>query len=1791
MKKHDLKSAGAHPQHRPCFKHRPLVLLLGALFCTPAIPGDLKISQLPLMIGGGQNANIMILIDNSFNMASSQLPTNSAHYGPTTGGSTSLTDYGRPHYGHLAIHSVYANKLAYDPKKKYSPPQKADGTPYPNQIFTAADKDGFGAMPNNGKVNLSTWYQARAYGGLNFFVRSMPRNDGRCTAQGVDGTPGTFSSVNESGVGMSGSDPNTHCSNNFRDPWPRSAFYTWFDKNRPGCVYQVKDTGSTANLNDASTPLVGRDISQYRVYNIIDLNPVSSERQYLPAQCNVIEKGVRASSNHTSNPNGTDAGVALPDDYTGDGVPTPPSYNNGSWCSTNRRLSIHRLTGKHLSDNHQDYANTHSTNTPVAGQRRHPYNIRETLDGVHQYRQPFQQCFEIVEVGSARDQELSGMSEAEAKTNFANWYSYYGTRVNLLKSSVSKVLHGMDPGLRIGFGVTGGGTNDTELGTSNCHTRPESGATDHCVQGRAFVSQAYKNGQSLGTGRVDDYLFQGSRGGVRSYLAGSVRIHPESIAGITRIPHRGNTDNDNRLYSIQRGVRPFVDYAANEKDIPEGYKGEKFRTQVFDYLFSFTPATIRDDYERRAREDDKVNATNNARVQQLSRVRRALGEAGEYFRIDEQGGPWSVYPGIREGAHPDQKIQSCRKSYTLLVTAGPYENDSIARYEGARGDQDSSPGQSFGSAAGNFSANNIEAKMNPIRHGTDPRTAFLYIPRLPFADTFGRNTNAGAKCTVVGGAAVAAAQQELEDALAAQAALPPNASNAQKNAAKTRVDNAQAKVDEKAARRQAQENLLTVDPTTHKVKADIYNTNGSVNLDKARTAFRNAFGCYSRDTNDANSNNYGYENTLADVAMAYWKNDLLPDTVIGTNPDGTPMLDKPDFANNVSPTAQDPIAFWQNMNTIVLQIGDTSSITATLPGTMDQPAVVVKSLTEGLNSEDFLLLEGSSALVARARASYTATGLTEADGLMGKWGYLNSGDGRGGSNSDGWGNPTNISDHDTLAMPQSTMYGNDLLHAGINSFGGYYSVNSPEELSKAMQQVMSAIQTTGVTFSSLAGNAGSSGRYPLLYQPLFSSQGWYSQLKAFRTCTAYKVWQDKANARKNNGTYTDDSVRSQCREEGDLWTTPDWDAAFKLTEQLGDGNPTAVTGRKVYSSQDKSGGGIEFTWNALSQEQQKSFYAEAAGETSADGMARLNYLRGETRNELSNDGAFRDRTAELIDLSDGNYSTTRQRIFLGDIVNSGVVVVGNDDFGFSNAPALTSDLRNAYRKRKFANAGRVEVIYTGANDGMLHAFDGRPNESENGEPNSDRTKDGGQELFAYVPNNVFPKLFKLTETAYLHEYYVDGPITVSDAVLDPKGDQPWRTVLIGSTGAGGRAYFALDVEDPENFSAENVLWEIAGGDPGFENLGVAIGRASIGLLNQDSDSGTWVAVFGNGYNSRENGKDSAGNITGKDVASLLIVDLKDGKRLAELVTPSNPNDTTPNGLSTPILVDVNRDGAADLAYAGDLRGNLWKFDLRNLSGGRRIAGSLILKATDDEGNPQPITAQPDAAFDVRNPRKVMVYVGTGKFLETGDQKNIDLQTFYGVRDCGIAANCTSTTFTRGDLLAQTIEAEERRAYNTDGASYGETVRRISQNTPAQENNDTSYKGFYIDLAINGTQKKGERMTAKPIIWSDRVIFNTIVPGSDECKPEGSGFLYEANRSTGGRLGITVFDLDHDGSFGDKNDLFTTGEQVSGKEVGMGGGITTQGSTKYVGNIKGRVSKTLNNTMGTALGRKGWWKIR
>jgi len=471
-------------------------------------------------------------------------------------------------------------------------------------------------------------------------------------------------------------------------------------------------------------------------------------------------------------------------------------------------------------------------------------------------------------------------------------------------------------------------------------------------------------------------------------------------------------------------------------------------------------------------------------------------------------------------------------------------------------------------------------------------------------------------------------------------------------------------------------------------------------------------------------------------------------------------------------------------------------------------------------------------------------------------------------------------------------------------------------------------------------------------------------------------------------------------------------------------------------------------WPTLTPEQQ-------ANVTSARLVA---YLRGQTGYD------------ENATLPENKLFRKRQAV-LGDAVDSKPAFLGKPTFKYADT---------GYSAFKEAKATRAKMVFMGANDGMLHAFDANTL----------------QELWAYVPSMVIPNMWKLADSAYgnKHSYYVNGDPIISD-VYDGAA---WRTILVAGLNGGGRGYYALDITDPVN---PTLLWEFDANDQ--PNLGYTFGTP---IITKKSD-GTWVVLVTSGYNNIPDNsafylltdtKFKPNNPAlyngGDGKGYLYILNALTGVEISAISTGIGST-SLPSGLAeiSAYADDPEKNNTATYVYGGDLLGNLWRFNLAD--------NSKLLFATLQASGAQAITTSPELGT-IKNKR--VVFVGTGKYLEVSDLTDISKQTLYAIKD----DNATSTvTDPRSVLVQQTIVPEgfdTRKSGTSNAVDFGSGL------------------GWYIDFP-----DKGERQNVASQLVLGTLLVPTTVPTSSACQPAGYGWLTFLDYETGtavNNLGSNVVSL-------------------------------------------------------------------
>jgi type IV pilus assembly protein PilY1 len=719
-------------------------------------------------------------------------------------------------------------------------------------------------------------------------------------------------------------------------------------------------------------------------------------------------------------------------------------------------------------------------------------------------------------------------------------------------------------------------------------------------------------------------------------------------------------------------------------------------------------------------------------------------------------------------------------------------------------------------------------------------------------------------------------------------------------------------------------------------------------------------------------------------------------------------------------------------------------------------------------------------------------------------------------------------------------------------------------------------------------------------------------------------------------------------------STINWDGSCVLTGvptgsfcdntgPAGTGAPLTPPSSRVifswnYNTTTPTGPGtpIPFEWTSLTSTAQGLL---DSGDTSPIGPTRLNYLRG-------------DRSLEQVPTSTTTFTGIyRDRVsVLGDIVDSSPTWVGPPQAGYPNSwsdlinatgdsfPENTGETYATYASTGTAAASkeqqRTNVVYAGANDGMLHGF---RSGSYSSTGSIIETNNDGAEVMAYVPGYIVQTIQNATNVArnysdpqYGHKFDVDAAPGVGDLFYSGV----WHTWLVGGLGPGGKAIYALDVTDPDSmFGLENSAAATAVVKGEWSNTSITCsnnGACGNSLGNtygvpviRRLHNGNWAAIFGNGL----------GSASGDAGIFIMLVSTSGTTSFLYLSTgvgSPNTNSCTncANGIAYVAAADLDGDRITDYIYAGDLQGNLWRFDLTStLTSAWAATANPIYQTKSSSTAAQPITSAPVvvATPGTGTYPHVMVEFGTGQqtplnLISAATYKTAQMG-IYGIWDWNMASwNGKSSTkfatpfsavtqptapsgFVTGtsSLVAQTIT----NTTTATAANTGSDYRTVSTNSVcfADVSGCSSY-GWYLYLALgypNTTDPALPQPTAavpsattlyeqvvfNPVLTLGALVVNTTIPPQNSavsCYSAGaSGWTMALDPATGGSFATSFFE---DAS-SNHNVLNVGSTPVSGLALGGTGsfstvqyqsqfyGITQTTTTPYLGainppgNLKGK----------------------
>lgn len=521
----------------------------------------------------------------------------------------------------------------------------------------------------------------------------------------------------------------------------------------------------------------------------------------------------------------------------------------------------------------------------------------------------------------------------------------------------------------------------------------------------------------------------------------------------------------------------------------------------------------------------------------------------------------------------------------------------------------------------------------------------------------------------------------------------------------------------------------------------------------------------------------------------------------------------------------------------------------------------------------------------------------------------------------------------------------------------------------------------------------------------------------------------------------------------------DWTARDQL-------DAVSYSSRTIYTYSSSASNKLKtFQWSSLSSAEQAYFNSaniaslsqfcssgttclSSTDQANAAGSPLVNFLRGE-------------RTNEGVSSDTSKYYRSRSHV-LGDIVDAEAVYVKASMYTYADS---------GYTAFISTNASRTGMVYAASNDGMLHAFNATT----------------GVESWAYIPAMVLPNLYKLADKNYanLHQYYLDGTPSVGD-IYTSTG---WKTILVAGLNGGGQGYYALDVTDP---AAPKALWEFTNA-----NLGYTYGNPVITKLA----NGTWVVMFGSGYNNVT---------TGDGVGRLFVLNANTGALETTvngtgIISTGVGSTGTPSGLARIIAWadDTMNDNTAKQVYGGDMLGNVWRFDVNNTIGAGGYDAQLLVTLLDSSSNPQPITAKPEIGLC---DDKTVVFVGTGRYLGTSDLSSTQQQSFYAIKD-----NLDTTTLTNprggGSGFIQQTQTSTTCPLGTSTSicTTGQSVRTSTSN----DVDFATDNGWYFNFPDSG-----ERDNTDPTLALGTLAFNTNTPNANACTVGGTSFRYFVNYCTG-----------------------------------------------------------------------------
>lgn len=495
-----------------------------------------------------------------------------------------------------------------------------------------------------------------------------------------------------------------------------------------------------------------------------------------------------------------------------------------------------------------------------------------------------------------------------------------------------------------------------------------------------------------------------------------------------------------------------------------------------------------------------------------------------------------------------------------------------------------------------------------------------------------------------------------------------------------------------------------------------------------------------------------------------------------------------------------------------------------------------------------------------------------------------------------------------------------------------------------------------------------------------------------------------------------------------------------------------------------------------------SYWSETAdgGEVEAGGVGEVLLKRTTARKIYTYLGINTDLTdsSNANAFDKGNTSITPQKLGL----DSDDITGRNNIIDFIHGLDVYDENRNEIYNEKrewilgafihsrplVIHYSNLSVIYAGANDGMLHAFNnGWPLDAE-----GTNWHDGtGEELWAFIPPSLLPNLKNLSGAAL--QFFVDG--SPKAYIERNSSGNLTKAILIFGLRRGGDRYIALDVTDPYK---PKWLWEISPSTSGYGELGQTWSSPLLGKIKLATGD-KWVAFIGGGYDTNQDNLPVTSNdAKGRGV---YVIDVSDGSLVWSYTRAKDAGMTycIPSDLSR---VDVDGNDRIDRLYVGDMGGRIWRFDIGDPDP-TKWTGKIIFTCNSGSSDKRKIFYPPEVSLEIGNYE--MVFFGSGD--REHPKSTNTLNRLYAVKDKN-----PSTPLSENNLVNVT-------------------------STLLQIGDFETINGWYFDLV-----NTGEKCLSASALFYGAVYYTTFTPQfgdpGDPCfRSAGTARLYVLNYKTGGAV--------------------------------------------------------------------------